>query len=76
MLLWPKTLDMTIRMNARGLLGLVTLPLLPFNGLFQFRGQGSIEKPVWRSAPFTQPAAGKNHPIFRDPPRAQIVPER
>ena len=71
-----KRVDMTMRMNARGLLGLVTLPLLPLNGLFQFRGQGPLKKPVWSSAPFTRPAEGKNHPIFRDPPKAQIVPER
>lgn len=69
-------IDMIMRMNARGLLGLVTLPLLPLNGLFQFRGQGPLKKPVWRSAPFTQPAGGQKNPIFRDPPRAQIVPER
>lgn len=71
-----KRVDMTMRMNARGLLGLVTLPLLPLNGLFQFRGQGPLKKPVWSSAPFTRPVEGKNHPIFRDPPKAQIVPER
>ncbi len=71
-----KRVDMTMRMNARGLLGLVTLPLLPRNGLFQFRGQGPLKKPLWSSAPFTRPAEGKNHPIFRDPPKAQIVPER
>lgn len=69
-------IDLTMRMNARGLLGLVTLPLSPFKGLFQFRGRGPLKKPVWRADPFTQPAGGKNHPIFRDPPKAKIVPER
>lgn len=68
-------MDMTVRMNARGLLGLVTLPLRPFNGLFQFRGSGPLKKPVWRSAPFTQPAAGRSDPIFRPPARARIVKE-
>lgn len=70
-----ETLDMTVRMNARGLLGLVTLPLRPFNGLFQFRGSGPLENPTWRSAPFTQPAAGRSDPIFQPPARARIVRE-
>ena len=69
-------MDLTMRMNARGLLGLVTLPLAPLRGLFQFRGQGPLKQPVWRSAPFTEPDEGPSHPIFKDPPRAQIVPER
>jgi hypothetical protein len=69
-------MDLTMRMNARGLLGLVTLPLAPIRGLFQFRGQGPLKQPVWRSAPFTAPDEGESHPIFKDPPRAQIVPER
>ena len=69
-------MDLTMRMNARGLLGLVTLPLAPLKGLFQFRGQGPLKQPVWRSAPFTAPEGGESHPIFKDPPRAQIVPER
>ena len=69
-------MDLTMRMNARGLLGLVTLPLAPLRGLFQFRGQGPLKQPVWRSAPFTAPDEGESHPIFKDPPRAQIVPER
>ena len=70
-----KQVDLTMRMNARGLLGLVTLPLTPVKGLFQFRGQGPLSKPAWRSAPFTQPAGGRSHPIFKTP-RAKIVPER
>ncbi|MBJ06215.1 MAG: hypothetical protein CMO40_03725 [Verrucomicrobiaceae bacterium] len=71
-----KKVDLTMRMNARGLLGLVTLPITPLKGFFQFRGQGPIKKPVWSPAPFTQPAGGPGHPIFKDPPRAQVVPER
>ncbi len=70
-----KRLDMTIRMNARGLLGLVTLPLKPFGGLLQFRGTGPIAMPSWNPSPFTQPARGRNDPVFRNPPRARIVPE-
>ena len=69
-------MDLTMRMNARGLLGLMTLPLAPLRGLFQFRGQGPLKQPVWRSAPFTAPDEGESHPIFKDPPRAQIIPER
>ena len=69
-------MDLTMRMNARGLLGLVTLPLTPLKGLFQFRGQGPLKKPVWNAAPFTEPAGGRSHAIFKNPPRAQIVPER
>ena len=71
-----KQVDLTMRMNARGLLGLVTLPITPLKGFFQFRGQGPLKKPVWSAAPFTQPAGGPAHPIFKDPPRAQVVPER
>ena len=71
-----KTIDMTARMNARGLLGLITLPLRPFNGLFQFSGEGPLKNPIWRSAPFEPPSSGKNDPIFRRPGRAVVVPER
>ena len=71
-----KSIDMTVRMNARGLLGLITLPLRPFNGLFQFRGQGLLKNPSWKNAPFVPPRDGRNDPIFRTPGRAVIVPER
>ena len=70
------TINMTVRMNARGLLGLITLPLRPFNGLFQFTGTGPLKKPNWRSTPFQPPSSGKNDPIFRKPGRAVVVPER
>lgn len=50
-----QTLDMTIRMNARGLFGVITLPLRPFYGLFQFRGTGPLRKPVWDNVMFTSP---------------------
>ncbi|MGC6564042.1 MAG: AsmA-like C-terminal region-containing protein [Akkermansiaceae bacterium] len=69
-------MDMTVRLNARGLLGFITLPLQPLKGIFQFRGTGNYSKPNWRSSPFTRPARGNNDPIFRKPGRAQIVPER
>ena len=50
-----RTLDMTMRMNARGLLGLITLPLRPFYGMFQFRGTGPLKDPKWENVMFTAP---------------------
>ncbi|MGE9266810.1 MAG: AsmA-like C-terminal region-containing protein, partial [Verrucomicrobiales bacterium] len=70
-----KQVDMTIRLNARGLLGLLTLPLKPINGLFQFRGTGELAKPTWRAAPFTVPGRGQADPIYGRAPRARVVPE-
>lgn len=70
-----KKLDMTVRVNAKGLLGLLTLPLKPFNGFFQFRGTGKLLEPKWNSAPFTAPTRGKKDPIFGNAERAQVVPE-
>ncbi len=49
--------DMTMRMNARGLLGIITLPLKPFYGMFQFRGSGPLKKPNWESVMFSPPPA-------------------
>ncbi len=67
-----KTIDVTARMNIRGLLGFITLPLRPFtNTLFQYRGQGKINDPSWAPAPFQAPP--KDHPLFRKPPKATIV---
>lgn len=72
-----RTIDMIVRMNARGLLGLITLPLRPFNGLFQFQGRGALQRPTWSNAPFTEPSQGKNDPIFRKPSRAvEVAPDR
>jgi AsmA-like C-terminal region len=46
-------LDMTIRMNARSLLGIIVLPLQPIiKGLFQFQGTGPIKKPKWEHVMF------------------------
>lgn len=82
-------LDLTIRMNYRGLMGLAELPMkiieLPLQalrtilsgkqvkGLRQFRGTGKLSDPNWRFTPFEPPRDGKNDPIFRRPPKAQIV---
>lgn len=69
-----KTIDFTIRLNARGLLGLLTLPLRPFYGLFQFRGTGPLGKPTWENVHFTSPPEGQNDILLAPPPRALIVP--
>lgn len=82
-------LDITIRMNFRGMMGLAEVPMkvieLPFQalktlftgkevkGLRQFRGSGKITQPSWKFAPFQPPRDSKNDPIFRTPPRAQVV---
>lgn len=70
-----RQLDFIMRMNARGFLGLITLPLRPFYGLFQFRGTGPLADPQWDNVRFTKPANGNANPIFRDPPKARIVAE-
>jgi hypothetical protein len=69
-----RTLDMNMRMNARGLLGFITLPLRPFYGLFQFRGSGPLRKPVWENAMFTPPPDPQKETLLK-PPRAKIVRE-
>lgn len=70
-----RTLDMTMRMNARGLLGLITLPLRPFYGLFQFRGTGPLKETKWENVMFTSPPETQGQ-ILLDPPKAKIVPEK
>jgi hypothetical protein len=67
-----RTLDMTMRVDARGLLGIVTLPLRPFSGLFQFRGTGPLDRPVWSKAGFTLPPPEQNE-ILSIPPKARAV---
>ena len=60
-----KKMDMTVRANVRGLLGIIAIPLTPFQGLFQFRGTGQFTSPKWQSSPFTSPQNGKKDPIFQ-----------
>lgn len=67
-----KTIDFTIRLNARGLLSLVTIPLRPFYGLFQFRGTGPLKKPVWENVHFTSPP-DKEKKVLLNPPKAKAV---
>ncbi len=66
-----KTLDMTMRLDARGLYGVLTLPLRPFYGLFQFRGTGSLKKPKWSNVMFTEPKEGILDP--RTAPKARPI---
>lgn len=84
-----ETLDLTIRMNFRGLMGLAEVPMkvieLPFQalkkvltgknvkGLRQFHGTGKISNPTWKFSPFEAPRDAKNDPIFRSPPKASII---
>jgi hypothetical protein len=68
-----QTLDMTMRMNARGLLGLLTLPLRPFSGLFQFRGTGPLKATEWASMKFTEPPPSENN-LLLAPPKAKVIP--
>ncbi|MFT3991790.1 MAG: AsmA-like C-terminal region-containing protein [Luteolibacter sp.] len=72
--LMDRTIDMTMRMNARGLLGLITLPLRPFYGLFQFHGTGPLKKTTWESELFTSPPDQQNK-VLLDPPKARAVAE-
>lgn len=67
--------DFTVRLNARGLLGLITLPLRPFAGLFQFRGTGPIKQTVWENVRVTAPLAEQQEILLADPPKARIIPE-
>lgn len=70
-----KNIDFTIRLNARGLLGLITLPLRPFYGLFEFRGTGPIEKTEWENVHFTSPPKEQNDLLLDPPPKARMVGE-
>ena len=68
------TLDMTMRMNARGLLGLLTLPLRPLYGMFQFRGTGPLSDPEWKKVLFTAPSE-KQKELLQPAPKARVVTE-
>jgi hypothetical protein len=70
-----RTLDMTLRMNARGLLGLITLPLRPFYGMFQFRGTGPLKNPKWENVMFTAPPEGQSE-LLLPAPKAKVVTGR
>lgn len=70
-----KNVDFTIRLNARGLLGLITLPLRPLYGLFQFRGTGPIDKTEWKNVHFTTPPGEQNDFLLAPTPKARVVEE-
>jgi len=68
------TLDMTIRLNARGLLGLLTIPLRPFYHMFQFRGTGPLKDTKWENVMFTPPGTQQQE-LLLTAPKAKIVIE-
>lgn len=67
-----RTLDMTMRLNAQGLLGLLTLPLRPFYGMFQFRGTGPLKDTKWEHVMFTTPADEQKE-LLLPAPKARMV---
>jgi hypothetical protein len=69
-----RNIDMTVRMNARGFLGLITLPLRPFYGLFQFHGTGPMKDTAWKSELFSAPPESQKETLL-SPPRARAVDE-
>jgi len=69
-----RTMDMIMRMNARGLFGVITLPLRPFYGLFQFHGKGPLSDPEWHNVIFTSPPKDQEDALLH-PPRATIIRE-
>ncbi|MFC7338908.1 AsmA-like C-terminal region-containing protein [Haloferula chungangensis] len=66
------TMFMTLRMNAQGLFGVITLPLRPFYGMFQFRGTGPIREPEWTNVMFTRPPKQQEETLL-EPPRARRI---
>ena len=70
-----RTLDMTMRMNAHGLLGLLAMPLRPFSGLFQFHGTGALKETQWESMRYTPPPETQNNLLIK-PPKARVVLDR
>lgn len=70
-----RTIDMTMRMNARGLLGLLTLPLRPFYGMFQFRGTGPLKDPKWENVMFTSPSDEHKEALRAAPKARAVTPE-
>lgn len=80
-----RDIDLTVRMNARGFLGLITLPLRPLYGLFQFHGTGPMKDTHWKSELFTTPPEEQNRTLLSppkarpvqefNPPKAVVIPE-
>lgn len=56
-------MDMTMKLNTRGLVGFLTLPLQPlFQGIFQFHGFGTLRRPTWEHVMFSDNPAARNDP--------------
>lgn len=72
--LQQRTIDMTMRMNAKGLLGIITLPLRPFYGMFQFRGTGPLKDTKWENVMFTSPPP-EQQSLLKVAPKARVVPD-
>ncbi len=70
-----RTFDLTMRMNARGLLGLITLPLRPFYGMFQFRGTGPLKEPKWENVMFTALPENANDLTEPAPKARRVAPQ-
>ena len=70
-----RTIDFTVRLNARGLLGIITLPLRPFYGLFQFRGTGPLKDTIWENVHFTSPPDEQSKILLSPPPKARVISE-
>ena len=70
--LTDRSLDMVMRMNARGLLGLITLPLRPFYGMFQFRGTGPLSDPEWKNVMLTTPTEEQKE-LLKPAPKARLI---
>jgi hypothetical protein len=71
-----RELDMIMRMNAKGLLGIITLPLRPFYGMFQFRGTGPLKDTQWENVMFTNPSPEQAALLLAPAPKATVVEDR
>ncbi len=70
-----QSIDFTMRLNTRGLLGLITRPLRPFSGIFQFHGTGPIRSSKWENVRVTPPPPEQEKALLRKVPKAIVIPE-
>jgi AsmA-like C-terminal region len=66
------TMEMIMRMNARGLFSIITLPLKPLYGLFQFRGVGPLKEPKWDNVMFTSPPKRQEEKLMEIPKATSV----
>ena len=66
------TMDFRVRMNTRGLPGLV---LSPVSKLFEYSSQGPLNKPVWRPRVLTTPVLGVIHKPATGHPDGPVFPD-